>query len=231
MALAAIGSLPLPLMQRSVIIHMEKAADGSIKRFDTGDVATVHRINIVYGYVARWARSKPALDLNPGLPRNMRNRLADNWRVLVGIADSFGPAWARLAREAAVTFACTYHDEDVGVILLSDIRDIFNRMATDRVTSVDLIASLLEIDESAWGEYRGEQDSQQPRKLSPGEMARLLRPFGIRPRSVWPLTKRHEGASSRKGYYRSQFESAWARYCQPAGTTAQPTKVAFFGRH
>ena len=186
MAIAAIGSLPLPLMQRSVIVHMEKTAGGSIKRFDTGDGKTTQRINIVYGFVTRWACSKPTLDLDPDLPKDLRNRVADNWRTLIGTADCFGPTWARLAREAAVTFAHTYHDEDAGVILLSDIRDIFNRTTADRMVSVDLIVALLEIDESAWSEYRGVRDDQQPRKLSPGEMARLLRPFGIRPRSVWP---------------------------------------------
>jgi hypothetical protein len=60
MAIAAIGSLPLPLMQRSVIVHMGKTIGGNIKRFDTGDGETAHRINIVYGFVTRWARSKPA---------------------------------------------------------------------------------------------------------------------------------------------------------------------------
>jgi Protein of unknown function (DUF3631) len=229
MAIAAIGSLPLPLMQRAVIVHMEKTAGGSIKRFDTGDGETMRRINIVYGFVTRWARNKPAFDLNPALPRDLKNRIADNWRPLISIADTFGPAWAKLAREAAVMFAHAYQDEDAGVVLLSDIRDIFNRTAADRMVSVDLIAALLEIDESAWSEYRGVRDDQQPRKLSPGEMARLLRPFGIRPRSVWPTGKRYKGSSSRKGYYRSQFESAWARYCDPAGTTAQAANVAYIG--
>ena len=188
MAVAAIGSLPLPLMQRSVIIHMEKTAGGgSIKR------------------------------------------VADNWRVLISIADCFGPAWARLAREAAVTFAHAYHDEDAGVVLLSDIRTVFDRVAADRMASVDLIAALLDIEESGWSEYRGVRDDQQPRKLSAGEMARLLRPFGIRPRSVWPAGKRHKNASSHKGYWRAQFESSWARYCESGGTTAQTANVTYIG--
>jgi hypothetical protein len=63
MTIAAIGSLPLPLMQRSITIHMEKSAGGDIERFDPGDSVTTGRINIVYGFVTRWARSKPALNL------------------------------------------------------------------------------------------------------------------------------------------------------------------------
>ena len=93
------------------------------------------------------------------------------------------------------------------------------------MASEDLITALLDIEESGWSEYRGMRDDQQPKKLSQGEMARLLKPFGIRPRSVWPL-KRHKSSKSRKGYYRRQFEDAWQRYCdEPAGTAAQDNKI------
>jgi hypothetical protein len=233
MAIAAIGTLPLPLMQRSIIIHMQKTAGANIERFDDKNPTTTGRINIVYGFVTRWAHSKTALkalDLNPDLPRELRNRIADNWRTLISIADCFGPTWARLARETAETFARSHHDEDAGVILLADIRTIFNQTGVDRITSVDLIVALHEIEESGWSEYRGVSDDQQPRKLSAGEMARLLKPFGIRPKSVWPMAvKRRKGSSSRKGYYRWQFEQVWARYCEPAGTPAQGSKIAYIG--
>jgi hypothetical protein len=225
MAIAAIGSLPLPLMQRSIIVHMEKSTGGDIERFDTGDAVTTGRINIVYGFVTRWAHSKPALNLNPNLPKDLKNRAADNWRPLISIADSFGPAWGKIARETAIAFTHAYHDEDAGVVLLADIRTIFNRTTADRMASEDLITALLDIEESGWSEYRGMRDDQQPKKLSQGEMARLLKPFGIRPRSVWPL-KRHKNSKSRKGYYRRQFEDAWKRYCdEPAGTPAQDSKI------
>ena len=218
-------------MQRSIIIHMEKTAGSDSERFDTGDATTTGRINIVYGFVTRWARSKPTLNLNPDLPKDLKGRTADNWRPLISIADCFGPAWGKIAREIAVTFARSHHDEDTGVILLSDIRNIFNRTAADRMASVDLITALLDIEESGWSEYRGMRDDQQPKKLSTGEMARLLRPFGIRPRSIWPAAmKRRKGSSSRKGYYRSQFEEAWRRYCdEPAGRPAQNNKIAYIG--
>jgi hypothetical protein len=148
---------------------------------------------------------------------------------LISVADCFGAYWSGAARKAAITFAHAYHDEDAGVVLLSDIRGIFNRISADRIASVDLITALLDIEESGWSEYRGARDDQTPRKLSQGEMARLLRPFGIRPRSIWPQARRRKGSSSQKGYYRAQFESAWARYCSPAGTTAQASNVTFIG--
>jgi hypothetical protein len=228
MAIAAIGSLPLPLMRRAVIIHMQKAAGNmALKRFDPEDNETEGKIDVVYQFVLEWARSGPQLNPDPDLPKELKNRVADNWRPLVAIADAMSPAWAQIAREAAITFARTYHDEDAGVVLLSDIRDIFNQAAADRMASEVLVKALLEVEESGWDEYRGPRDDQTPRKLSQGEMARLLRPFGIRPRSIWPQGKRTKGAASRKGYRRTQFENAWARYCSPAGTAAQPSNVSY----
>jgi hypothetical protein len=56
-----------------------------------------------------------------------------------------------------------------------------------------------------------------------------LRPFGIRPGSVWPVP-RHPGAKSAKGYLRSQFEAAWAAYCPGGDSPAQDAKVVWIGR-
>jgi hypothetical protein len=117
------------------------------------------------------------------------------------------------------------------VILLSDIRDIFDRTHADRMASIDLVTALLDIEESAWSEYRGVRDDQQPRKLSQGEMARLLRPFGIKPRTLWPPGKRHKGASKR-GYFRLQFKTAWEQYCSEGVTPSQGANVTYIGnRH
>jgi len=165
MAIAAIGILPLPLMERSIINHMEKAAPGdNIERFDENNSVTVGRVDIVFGFVTRWSRSKLALNLDPDLPVELKHRigrLADNWRPLIAIVDSFGLVWGKVAREAAVTFARSHHDEDIGVILLSDIRNIFNRTGADRITSVDLITALLDVEESGWCEYQGVRDDQR----------------------------------------------------------------------
>ena len=224
MAIAAIGSLPLPMMRRSIIIHMQKAVVGSVERFDMNNPETVARINSVFGFVSRWARSKPALNTNPDLPK-LNASAADNWRPLISIADSFGPEWGRIAREAAVTFARGFHDEDVAVVLLADIKAIFNRTGADRIFSEDLVAMLLEIEESGWADYRGMHDDRYPRKLNKEELARLLKLFRIRPRTVWPL-KRQKGDRSRKGYYRQDFEAAWSAYVddQP-GTASQRNEI------
>jgi Protein of unknown function (DUF3631) len=83
---------------------------------------------------------------------------------------------------------------------------------------VTLAAELDAIDDAPWSEWRGLRDDQQPRRLSPGELAKMLAPFGIRPRTIWPLG-RTPGSNCAKGYHRSQFEAAWRSYA--SGTPSQ----------
>jgi hypothetical protein len=91
--------------------------------------------------------------------------------------------------------------------------------------SAVLVDALNKLEDSLWSEWRGLRRDQQPRRLSQSELARLLSPFSIRSRSIWPL-RRATGVSSRKGYFRSQFEAAWRSYCGD-GTPAQPRPLRY----
>jgi Protein of unknown function (DUF3631) len=101
-ALAVIGTLPLPLIQRSVVIRMTRA-DGSrpLKRFDKFSRLDVANLETIYAFVFRWALH-PKVNTDPRMPTGVRNRAADNWRPLVAIADACGENWGAAARQAAV---------------------------------------------------------------------------------------------------------------------------------
>jgi hypothetical protein len=225
MAIAAIGILPLAIVARSLVIRMERS-DGTrvLERLEASELDdTSSDLNTIYRQVFHWAKAV-TLDPNPEMPTELRNRPADNWRPLLSIADSFGPTWGKVAREAAVAFQRGHHDEDIGVTLLLDILTIFNSTGTDRIASEQLVGFLNDMDDAGWSEWRGLRDDQQPRKLSQGQLALILKPFGIRPRSIWPIG-RHAGSRSRKGYLRSQFEQVWRRYCSTDDTPAQGDNV------
>jgi hypothetical protein len=132
------------------------------------DEETTRIVNAVYRMAFDWQRSKPKLTVNPKLPKQLKNRVADNWRPLMSIADSFGEAWGDKARDAAITFASAYHDEETVVILLSDLREMFGRTNWDRAASEQLIAELHDLADGMWLEYRGVRDDQPPRKLNTG---------------------------------------------------------------
>jgi hypothetical protein len=227
MVLAAIGKLPMPLLSRSVVIFMERApATANLIRFDELNADQMRDCLTVYTEIANWARNCK-LNTDPPMPAELRNRRGDNYRVLVAIADACGEAWSEIAREAIAALGRKYHDEDVGVVLLSDIRDIFNRQPSHPVAALAskvLIAALYETPDGRWSEWRGIKDDQQPRQLSQGELARLLRPFRIRPKSIWP-SRRTAKTKSAKGYYRKDFEAAWASYLD--GTAARPSNITY----
>jgi hypothetical protein len=122
LALAAIGTLPKPLLHRSIVIAMERH-DGrrELRRFDGTDPG----LDVAYSKTLLWAK-RVTLDPNPEMPEALRNRQADNWRPLIAIGDAYG--WGAQAREAAVTFAKSYQDEDTEVLLLQDIRTGFDAL-------------------------------------------------------------------------------------------------------
>jgi hypothetical protein len=96
-----------------------------LRRLDKDHADTKADLNIAYRMMFAWARDAE-LNSDPAMPVQLRNRPADNWRPLIAIADAFGAAWAARAREAAIAFAGEHQDEDAAVVLLRDIRDIFD---------------------------------------------------------------------------------------------------------
>jgi hypothetical protein len=87
---------------------------------------------------------------------------------------------------------------------------------------------LLKLNDGLWTEWRGVNDDRPARKLTQPELANLLRPFEIRPKTVWSIHRRPSDKSAR-GYYKWQFESAWASYCQ-ADTPTQTSKMVHLPR-
>ena len=81
---------------------------------------------------------------------------------------------------------------------------------------------MLDLEDAPWTEWRGVKDDQPPRKLTQATLASLLKAFHVyRPRSIWPAGRTAD-SKSRKGYYRADFEAAWASYCPKDGTPTQP---------
>jgi len=221
-AIAAIGVLPLPLMQRAIIIQMQRVpGEVRLQQLDDQDPTTLAQFTAARSEIEKWVATC-ALSNHPEMPKGLHGRAADNWRPVLAIADDLGHG--DQARAAAL--ALTRHlEEDVAVILLTDIHAIFNTLGVDRITSAALVDALIELDDGLWHDWRGPKDDRPPHKLSQAELALLLRPFAIRPRTVWPVARQPE-SRSRRGYLRSQFEVAWRSYCPP-DTPTQSNKIHY----
>jgi hypothetical protein len=110
---------------------------------------------------------------------------------------------------------------------LRDIRDVFDQTRRDRLPSAVIVEHLNLLPHGLWSDWRGKHDTDTPRPMNQGIMAKLLSPFGIKPATTWPLNRAADSKSAR-GYRRHQFEDAWARYCQPEDdTAAHPSKIMY----
>ncbi|WP_172899873.1 DUF3631 domain-containing protein [Bradyrhizobium erythrophlei] len=216
----SMGGLPRTLNSRSITITMQRY-DGAreLQRLDAyrPDPA----LNAAYTQILLW-RCDVELDSDPEMPAGIRNRLADNWRPLLSIADSLG--WGERAREAMLIMAREYQDADVKILLLDDIRRVFDARAVDRLPSKVLLDALHALDDSDWREFRGVRGDGSPHKLRDSELATMLREFKIRPRSIWPL-HRTAKTKSAKGYRREQFEAVWRVYCADNSTAAHGSNI------
>jgi hypothetical protein len=149
--------------------------------------------------------------------------------VLVAIADSFGAAYGKMAREAAAVFAAGSSDEDACVSLLYDIRTIFRTDNVDRIKSAVLVKRLADMEDGVgiWSAWRGEGDDQSPHTISQGEVATLLWRFdrGLRPKPLFELGSRKTRGPAGRGYYARQFEPWWKIYCRENGEAVEPEKI------
>ena len=151
----------------------------------------------------------------PDLPEALDDRAADGWEVLLAIADMAGDGWPQRGRIAALALSVgdAREDESLGVLLLSEIRDIFaERGDVDRITTADLIRALVRLEEAPWGDLKG-------KPLDARGLSKRLRPFTIK-----PCTIRLDGENTARGYYRKTFVSEWARYL-PTPTPERATQA------
>jgi hypothetical protein len=219
LGVAAIGALPLPLLHRSVIVNMQRTAVEPECRLDDQDRTWIVARDLIY----KWSMTCE-LNRDPDMA-GLNNRAADNWRVLFAIADDLGHGDD--ARKAAAALTRNRPDEDVAVILLNDIRTIFRVRAIDRIPSAVLVDELRSLDDGMWRDWHGRKDDRPAHKLTQSELAALLKPFGIKSQTVWPVPRRSDSKSA-MGYYRSQFEAAWKSYClsdDDANTSTQSSNV------
>jgi hypothetical protein len=222
LALASIRELPRPLMSRSIVIKMRRSPE-QLKRFDKDDPA----FEIVRKAIRKWV-ARCNLNRDPEMPAGFRGRRADNWRAMIAIADDLG--YGEAARAAAVALSSDRQYENQHITLLSDIRTVFDAFGQDRLrTKSELLPALAALPDSLWADWTGLDSTGAPRMFTEGDLGRLLRPFGIRSKTLWPPGRR-EGTKSATGYLRAQFEAAWASFCEEGSTPPQSSKVRYLRR-
>jgi putative DNA primase/helicase len=234
-ATAMIGRLPATLYDRSIQIHMRrKLRAEKVERLDEPRKRNFEQLQELARRIARWTQDNRdrITQTVSAIPGALDSREVDNWRPLLAIADVVGSGWPELARTAAVELsgADAAADETLGVLLLGDLRDLFEAVKpwtvvaegkgqtkdVKRLSSVAICKSLHEMEERPWPEY-----GRAHKPISQAQLARLLRPFGITPGSVGL-----QDGTTPKGYDLKDFADAFSRYlpynAYPTRQSAKP---------
>ncbi|MGM0347232.1 DUF3631 domain-containing protein [Streptomyces sp. Adlamb9] len=218
-ALAGIGDLPDTVMDRAVVIRMQRRKAGErVEQFRSRrDIPALHALR---DRLTTWLRPlmDTAADLVPPMP--VQDRAADTWEPLVVVAELAGGTWPERARAACVAMCAAEigqdDESDVKTRLLKDIRRVFECYGDpDTVRTRDLLEELLKDQEAPWAEYRNTG-------LTSRYLGILLKDFGIQ-----AAVLRFEGGRQARGFTRAQFTDAWARYCpeeQPPGSSGETTR-------
>ena len=213
-AIGMIGrKLPAATLGRCIIIELRRRTkDETIERFahkDDPELSDLRR------RLRRWAMDNAdSLQVEVPMPPRFDNRRADNWRVLLAIADvcSGAEEWGDKARAAATQVEGASDTSSIGVRLLADIKRILDEDKCEAILSAMLVTRLKEDPEAPWAEWN------KGKGLTQNSLAVLLGGgggrgrgsrggFGIRSDTVHPSP----GVQG-KGYKRAQFEEAWSRY-------------------
>jgi hypothetical protein len=205
MAIASIGRVASTIADRSVIIAMQRKAPGQTvarMRVDRDD-----GFGVLASKNARWVADhlEALRQADPVMPSALNDRAADNWRLLLAIADLAGGQWLATARAAALALSGTDEDTEIGVQVLGDIRTVFDSTKAKAIWTEDLLHHLHAMSEAPWCEY-----GRARKPITPRQLAALLKPFSI---GAGQVGKR-DGANvtNKRGYEREQFSPAWERY-------------------
>lgn len=216
-ALSGIGHVADTLMDRSIVLELRrKLSHENVDRLRYAEpglfenlAAKLARFAIDYSDQVRQAR--------PCIPSRLNDRAQDNWEPLLAIAMVAEGEWLSVATKAALKLAGSESAvQSIGVELLSDIQQIFEEKAIDRISTADLIKALCVDDEKNWATYN------KGFPIKPRQLASRLKGYGITSKNV-----RFNSMETLKGFDKRQFSEAFSRYIPSSPSLSATAPPAF----
>ena len=142
------------------------------------------------------------------------NRTAANWKLLFAIADLAGGDWPKRARKAAVKISEQHSEPSQCRRLAAALDEAYRNR--EEMTSLELVKLLNSNPDDEWCEFKG-----RGAPLTQHQLAKLLWDYyEIRSGMLHPV----EHPNGARGYKRSQFKDAFARFLPPGSHTRTPPK-------
>ena len=225
-ALAAIGTLPVTILDRSIVIPMRRATPAEQRRVQKlRQKRAAAEAKPIYDALAAWAVSAgPRFQKAepPAVPDELDGRAADCWEPLLAVAADASDGFYALLWQAALVLSTgeAREEDSTRLRLLRDIQQVFVAQDIDRIGSAELVDALCLDDSSPWGDWA------HGKRITPQAIAQLLRPFGIRPRTI------RTGPTTPRGYHLEDFADAFSRYLapDPSSPGSDPQQVQQFNQ-
>lgn len=202
-AIAGINAIKLAetVTSRSIVFELRrKKPDEKVDRLR---FAESHLFERLAAQLARFAKdySSQIRQTRPVLPDELGDRDQDNIEPLLQIAYVAGDHWPDTATQAALKISqASQGSQSTATELLGDIQEIFETKRTSKISTADLIETLVSDDEKSWLTHnRGKQ-------LTPRQLASKLRDYGIYSKTI------RLGYETAKGYELEQFTDVFERY-------------------
>jgi hypothetical protein len=199
--------LPPATLSRCIFVELRRRTkDESVEEFisiDDNELADLRR------RLRRWAiDNEDALrNTKPSMPEELFNRRGDNWKLQLLIADLAGMDWGDKARAAAMKIEGKTDNRTLSELLLTDIKVLFDANPQAHcMASAVMVEDLTADPEKPWSECPS-ASGRSRKPLTQNRLAELLGRYSIKSQTVAPPAQK-----TAKGYYRHQFEEAWARY-------------------
>lgn len=200
----AIGMIGQPksdtLLSRCILINMKKKTpEESIRRFKANDPI----YEITRSKLATWAEGVTVYleELDSIRLGYGDDRYQDNWEPLLNIANLCSEECLENAKSTAIQLTNCAQGDDLGPMLLEDIKNIFEKKNKDRLPSTIIALELSAMEDRPWTEM-GYGKGINERTLST-----MLKPFSIAPKTI-----RISADKTAKGYLLDAFEDAFKRY-------------------
>jgi Protein of unknown function (DUF3631) len=205
-ALAGIaGRMPATITTRAITIHMRRRRnDETVEGFRERRVEA--ESGPIRESLATWIESiaEEIGAAMPTMPDGVTDRSAEIWEPLLAVADAAGGDWPDKARKACVHFVMSANATPTspGIRLLADIRTIFQQRECTKLSTVEILAVLHDMDEAPWGDLYG-------KPLNARGLATELGVYGVK------VTAFKNNGATVKGYTINGINGladAWARY-------------------
>lgn len=199
MVLASIGELPATIMDRSIAVNLRRK-----KTHEHTDPIPVDLIDLherIREQIQNWCKiHEPTIRASLIRPPDVGNdRAADNWGPLFTAAKAIGGIWTDRC-EQAYRHLTTTVELELPTQLLLDIRTLLQDYGETRISSATLADELCKDSTGPW------PTSSNGRPLSQHQLAKLLGPYGIKPKNI------RYGDTTLRSYEKNQFTDAFERY-------------------